>query len=118
MDIANTKSYQEIESLINLLSNTKVISSNKEEKNFSYDVYDAYDNIISNLMKSDFESQNEIDEYSLFFMLFEEKLISLKITLIQCAKRFKDRKSLEAFLNQLAVRTQAKIDAKGAVIKL
>ena len=118
MNIANTKSYKEIESLINVLSNTNAISSNKEEKLFKYDVYDAYNNIVSNLMKRDFEVQNEIEEYDVFFMLFEEKFIILKNNVIKCAEKNKDRTSLFTFLNQFAVRIQAKIDAKGAVVEL
>ena len=76
MNIANTKSYKEIKSLINVLSNTNAFSSNKEEKLFKYDVYDWYDNIVSNLMKKDLEVQKEIDENDVFFMIFEEKFES------------------------------------------
>lgn len=117
MEILNTKSYKEIESLINLLISIDVINSNKEEKNFRYEVYDRYNNIVSNLIKKDFEAQNEIDEFEIYFMLYQEKFYILKTKCIECAKKFKDRVSLSAFFKDLAKRIQLKIDAKGGVVE-
>lgn len=117
MEILNTKSYKKIEGLLELLTNVKEIKNNKEEKLFRYKKYDLYMDLDDSL-KKDFEKQEEIKVYSLYFSLYQNKLEELKDKLIECSKKFNDRNWLSSYLKQLAIRLQEKIDAKGANINI
>ncbi len=110
------KVLNKIDELETLLLNAK-ISNNKEEKTFRYDVYDLYEEMI-HLIKDEFASQNETDDYSIYFSLYVNELNALKDKLTECSKNCKTRASLSAFLVQLSIRVQAKIDVKGKEVTL
>ena len=104
--------------MLESLNETKELKNNTEEKNFRYKVFDCYEEVTNTLIKKEFESQTEVEDYSLYFMLYENKFIEAIKALNDCSKRFVSRASATAFFEMLAKRLKAKIAAKGAPINI